>query len=156
MLRRPITPHGASLGALLGSGSGRSAPAALARHGLPAYADVESRGSVRMKARSKPLKRRPVGAAAVIDETRTSLEGAAPIVERPDGFYWISPAGRQQFGPFASAEAARANRDLADDEAPEPGASLREAEDEIGIADWIDPDTGEPAEGRTVPRLSSD
>lgn len=109
-----------------------------------------------MKARSKSLKRRPVGAAAVIDETRTSLEGAAPIVERPDGFYWISPVGRQQFGPFASAEAARADRDLADDEAPEPGASLREAEDEIGIADWIDPDTGEPAEGRTVPRLSSD
>jgi len=28
----------------------------------------------------------------------------------------------------------------------EPGETLREAEDEVGIADWIDPETGEPAE----------
>ncbi len=109
-----------------------------------------------MKERSKTLRRRPVGAAAVIDETRNSLEGVAPIVEHPDGFYWVAPGGRQQFGPFASAEQARADRDLANEEAPAPGASLREAEDEIGISDWIDPDTGEPAEGRTPPRLSSD
>jgi hypothetical protein len=33
-----------------------------------------------------------------------------------------------------------------DDEAQEPGESLQEAEAEIGISDWIDPDTGEPAE----------
>ncbi|MCC6853357.1 MAG: hypothetical protein GX886_09850 [Comamonadaceae bacterium] len=92
----------------------------------------------------------------MIDETRNSLEGVAPIVEHPDGFYWVAPGGRQQFGPFASAEQARADRDLANEEAPAPGASLREAEDEIGISDWIDPDTGEPAEGRTPPRLSSD
>ncbi|HXF67136.1 MAG TPA: hypothetical protein VNK67_10635 [Burkholderiales bacterium] len=35
---------------------------------------------------------------------------------------------------------------------PGPGEALREAEDEIGIADWIDPQTGEPAEEQ-VPRL---
>ena len=29
----------------------------------------------------------------------------------------------------------------------EPGESLLEAEQELGIADWLDPDTGEPAEG---------
>ena len=28
----------------------------------------------------------------------------------------------------------------------EPGESLEEAEAEIGIADWLDPDTGQPAE----------
>jgi hypothetical protein len=28
----------------------------------------------------------------------------------------------------------------------EPGESLEEAEDELGISDWIDPDTGLPAE----------
>ena len=28
----------------------------------------------------------------------------------------------------------------------EPGESLEEAEAELGIANWIDPDTGEPAE----------
>ena len=33
----------------------------------------------------------------------------------------------------------------------EPGETLAEAEDEIGISDWIDPDTGEPAE-ESIPR----
>jgi hypothetical protein len=28
----------------------------------------------------------------------------------------------------------------------EPGETVEEAEDEIGISDWIDPDTGEPVE----------
>ena len=34
----------------------------------------------------------------------------------------------------------------------EPGESLAEAESEVGIADWIDPDTGQPAE-ESVPRI---
>ena len=34
----------------------------------------------------------------------------------------------------------------------EPGASVEEAEAEIGIADWIDEETGAPAEG-SVPRI---
>lgn len=109
-----------------------------------------------MNARAKQLRRRPVGAAAVIDETKASLEGVSPIVEHPDGFYWVAPDGRQEFGPFASAAEARADRDFANEESPVPGTSLREAEDEIGISDWIDPDTGELAEGRSVPHLSSD
>ncbi len=33
-----------------------------------------------------------------------------------------------------------------DDKTLESGETLEEAEAEIGIADWIDPDTGEPAE----------
>ena len=37
------------------------------------------------------------------------------------------------------------------DSAYEPGETLAEAEDEIGISDWIDPDTGEPAE-ESIPR----
>jgi hypothetical protein len=32
------------------------------------------------------------------------------------------------------------------DEDIEPGETLLEAEQELGIADWLDPDTGEPAE----------
>lgn len=35
----------------------------------------------------------------------------------------------------------------------EPGESLQEAEDELGIADWIDPDTGDPAEGQSHPHI---
>ena len=38
----------------------------------------------------------------------------------------------------------------------EPGESLAEAEDEIGVADWIDPETGEPAEGLSPPHLDGD
>jgi hypothetical protein len=76
------------------------------------------------------------------------------IVERGDGFHWIAPDGRQQFGPFESREVALANMiDEAEDEAPQPGETLPEAESEIGIADWIDPETGEPAEGSCPPRL---
>ena len=39
------------------------------------------------------------------------------------------------------------------DEAPEPGETLQEAENEIGMADWIDPETGAPAEGLSHPHL---
>jgi hypothetical protein len=41
-------------------------------------------------------------------------------------------------------------------EAPEPGESLAEAESELGINDWIDPETGEPPEGQSPPRLEED
>lgn len=39
---------------------------------------------------------------------------------------------------------------------PEPPLAeetLSEAEEEIGIHDWLDPDTGEPAEGQAPPHL---
>jgi hypothetical protein len=39
---------------------------------------------------------------------------------------------------------------------PEPGETLDEAESEIGINDWIDPDTGEPAEGQSPPHIEED
>jgi hypothetical protein len=75
------------------------------------------------------------------------------ILLKPDGYYWLAPDGRQEFGPFESLELALADMNAGDDEAPEPGETLQEAEIEIGIADWIDPDTGEPAEGLSHPRL---
>jgi len=105
-----------------------------------------------MKRRLRP----PVGAATVIKESSASDETLAPVVSRPDGFYWVAPDGRQAFGPFASASEARADRDRYDDGAPEPGPTLQEAEQEIDLADWIDPDTGEPAEGHSVPHLPED
>lgn len=75
------------------------------------------------------------------------------IVHRPDGYHWLAPGGRQEFGPFATRAQAIADRDEASDSAPAPGETLEEAEDEIGIASWIDPDTGELAEGLSTPRL---
>lgn len=34
--------------------------------------------------------------------------------------------------------------------------SLHEAEGDIGINDWLDPETGEPAEGQSPPRLEEE
>lgn len=68
------------------------------------------------------------------------------IVARPDGYYWLTDGGRIEVGPFASSEDAWANMHAGDEDAPEPGETLEEAEAEIGLADWNDPDTGEPAE----------
>ena len=104
-----------------------------------------------MPARPKP--RRRVGAAAVIKEhpERRPDEG---LVQRPDGWYGMSPDGHQQFGPFESAEVARADRDRDEDSSIAPSAA--EAEDDIGINTWIDPETGEPAEGTTTRRLDNE
>ena len=75
------------------------------------------------------------------------------ITVRPDGYYWRAPEGKQEFGPFASYELALADTGATYEQAPEPGETLQEAEDEIGISDWIDPDTGDPAEGHSHPRF---
>jgi hypothetical protein len=77
------------------------------------------------------------------------------VVERPDGFHWVAADERQEFGPYATREDALASMGEAyeDDEGAEAGESLREAESELGIADWIDPETGAPAEGPCPPHL---
>ena len=75
------------------------------------------------------------------------------VIQRPDGFYWESKA-KGAVGPFttlAEAEAAK----LSGGEAPgdfDEGESLSEAESEIGMSTWIDPDTGGPAEDN-VPHI---
>ena len=80
----------------------------------------------------------------------------AQVTLRPDGYHWVAADGKQEFGPFESLELALADMAEADGSAPEPGESLQEAEDEIGISDWIDPETGEPAEGYSPPRFEDD
>lgn len=80
----------------------------------------------------------------LIPETPADSDDAR-IIERPNGFYWQS-AGGAEYGPFRSLLEASEDMARGDDEGPEPGESLQEAEAEIGIGDWIDPDTGEPAE----------
>ena len=76
-----------------------------------------------------------------------------PVLKRPDGFYWQKASGELR-GPFASRGEAEADR-LAGGAANgefDAGESLQEAESEIGVSEWIDPDTGGPAEDN-VPRL---
>lgn len=87
---------------------------------------------------------------------QSSGERAGQVLARPDGYYWRAARDSQEFGPFATREEALADMLVADDEAPAPGESLREAESELGIADWIDPETGEPAEGLSPPHLDGE
>lgn len=68
------------------------------------------------------------------------------IVARPDGFYWLADEGRREVGPFATAADAIADMRSTEENDLEPEETREEAEAEIGIADWIDPETGLPAE----------
>jgi hypothetical protein len=80
-----------------------------------------------------------------LDDENTS------IVERPDGFYWQRKFDGREAGPFATLTEALTDMEYA--EADIGGEeTLAEAEGEIGIADWIDPETGQPAED-SVPHL---
>lgn len=79
-------------------------------------------------------------------------EYAGRIIERPDGFYWTDPDANVQFGPFPTASLAIVDMESSPDFEYEPGETLAEAEAELDISDWIDPETGLPAED-SVPRL---
>ena len=76
----------------------------------------------------------------------------ARIVERPDGFYWQSQDGGEDFGPFATLLEAVEDMQYTADSDFEPGESVQQAEAEIGISEWVDPETGELAEELT-PRI---
>ena len=76
------------------------------------------------------------------------------VIERPDGFYWESKQKGETYGPFktlAEAEADMLSGGAAAAEDLE-AEGLQEAESELGINEWIDPDTGGPAEDN-VPRI---
>lgn len=68
------------------------------------------------------------------------------IIERPDGFYWIDADTGGEYGPFSSLLEAVQDMEYTADSDYEPGETVEEAEDEIGISDWIDPDTGAPGD----------
>jgi hypothetical protein len=84
------------------------------------------------------MRKNIIPAAAEYDRTR--------VIERPDGFYWQEQSGGKEFGPFATLLEAAEDMEYNDDSDYEPGETLAQAEDELGISDWIDPDTGQPAE----------
>ena len=87
---------------------------------------------------------RALQASAAPDEVESR------VVVRPDGYYWITDDGRQEFGPFVTAVEAYAAMREGIETALEPGGSVAEAEAEFGIAEWIDQDTGSPAEGQST------
>ena len=70
----------------------------------------------------------------------------ARILDRPDGFYWQSRDNGREYGPFATLLEAVQDMQGTDEDALETDESLAEVEAELGVSDWIDPDTGELAE----------
>jgi hypothetical protein len=87
----------------------------------------------------------------VIPQTSAEADRAR-VIERPDGFYWQSKDGGKEAGPFATLIEAVEDMEYNADSDFEPGESVAQAESEIGISDWVDPDTGELAEELT-PRI---
>ncbi len=73
------------------------------------------------------------------------------VIERPDGFYWETIGGGEESGPFDTLAEAEADMLSSGGEFGD-GESLQEAESEVGISEWIDPETGDPAED-SVPRI---
>jgi len=74
------------------------------------------------------------------------------IVERPDGFYWHDEnASNKVFGPFATLLETIQDMEYNAESDFEPGETLEQAEEEIGVSSWIDHETGEP--GKESPHL---
>lgn len=85
----------------------------------------------------------------VQDET---VEHRPSIVEQDEAFYWLDSENDALIGPFRTRRAAIADRDSPgpiDEDLPGNADldAVHEVEAEIGIEDFIDPDTGEPTHG---------
>ncbi|MFC5500303.1 hypothetical protein ACFPOE_22360 [Caenimonas terrae] len=100
-----------------------------------------------MRRKAKPL---PKATPDIVEEAE--FAAPPPILERPDGYYWQGAHAQAEVGPFESYELAQANRDAVGDESE----SLREAEIGIGMNEWIDAETGQPAEGQSPPHLEEE
>jgi len=68
------------------------------------------------------------------------------VIERPDGFYWHDKESDKVFGPFPTLLDAIQDMEYNAESDYEPGETLEEAEEEIGISDWIDRETGQPGD----------
>lgn len=74
------------------------------------------------------------------------------VIERPDGFYWQSQTDGREAGPFPTLIEAIQDMQYEAESDVGPGETVEEAEAELGLSDWIDPDTGELAE-ESITRL---
>lgn len=83
--------------------------------------------------------------ARTIPQTSRDYDNTS-IVERPDGFYWQEKESDKVFGPFATLLEAIQDMEYNAESDYEPGETLEQAEEEIGISDWIDHETGQPGE----------
>ena len=74
------------------------------------------------------------------------------FIERPNGVFWRASGSTTEYGPFSTLAEAEADAQGREDPTFQVTDSVAEAEAEIGISEWIDPDTGVPAE-ESVPRI---
>ena len=89
--------------------------------------------------------------ATPIPETPPDYDSTR-IIERPDGFYWQERMTGEEFGPFPTLLEAVEDMEYNADSDTGSADGLQEAGDGLGIADWVDPDTGELAE-ESVPHI---
>ena len=68
------------------------------------------------------------------------------IIERPDGYFWLDLRTGREYGPFETLPQAVEDMDYNAESNYEPAETIEEAESELGLADWVDNDTGELAE----------
>ena len=99
----------------------------------------------------KQKKPNPAPAAPPPEEEALKKELQGHVIERPDGFYWQAVDSGEEYGPFTTLAEAEADM-LAGGDAGLESPDLQEAESEIGVSEWIDPETGGPAED-SVPRI---
>ena len=134
--RAPMTPRLAGRG---DRGRPHSAAAAAARAPLSMRKRRRCRvRRMRLMKHARPSSARRLvrrGAARVIKETPAAERDDAGLLNLPDGWYWMAPDGHQQFGPFDSAELARADRARGSVEAIEDDGAIREVERVAGIAE---------------------
>ena len=74
------------------------------------------------------------------------------FIERPNGVFWRTASSATEYGPFATLAEATADAEGREDPTFQATDSVAEAEAEVGISEWIDPDTGAPAE-ESGPRI---
>jgi len=102
-------------------------------------------------------KARPVPPPARVpvfdEEPLDTSDGRERVFSRPDGYYWVAPDGKQEIGPFETLSEAMADMDSGDAAMWQPGETLAEAESELGLADWVDGETGELAQGQSPTHL---
>lgn len=105
-----------------------------------------------------------VGSAKRSQKKRKLRAEAAPaidrapsaVVDRDDGCDLQVHDSHQQVGRFEGYESAQTERDAVGDEALAPGETLQEALQEIGVDEWIDAETGQPAEGESPRHLQEE
>ena len=81
----------------------------------------------------------------VVPETPPDFD-TTRIIELPDGFFWLDETSGERYGPFASLLEAVEDMQYTAESGYEPGDTLEEVEEELGLSTWLDTDTGELAE----------